>query len=120
MLGSPPRLSLSGGADGHSEKEERAQLLKVIGWALKHVDYLPGDEPESLVLSLLGEPAPSGGPKGAKEQWEERARKALGKKEWEKITAADILAEEQRALALVSDSSAELVQLSQRLGAFLQ
>jgi hypothetical protein len=120
MLGSPPRLSLNGGADGHSEEDEKAQLRKVIGWVLTHVAYLPSNDPESLVLSLLGESAPPGGPKGAKKEWEERARTALGKKEWEKVAAADILAEERRALAQVSDSSAGLVQLSQRLGEFLR
>ena len=120
MLGSPPRLSLNGGADGHSEDEERAQLRKVIGWALTHVAYLPGNDPESLVLSLLGESVPPGGPKGAKKEWEERARTALGKKEWEKVTATDILAEEARALAQVGDSSPALVQLSRRLSDFLR
>jgi hypothetical protein len=120
MLGSPPRLSLNGGADGHSEEEEKAQLRKLIGWVLTHVAYLPGNDPESLVLSLFGESAPPGGPMGAKKEWKERARTALGKKEWEKVTAADILAEQRRALAQVSDSSAELVLLSQRLGEFLR
>ncbi len=120
MLGSPPRLPLSGGADGHSEEEEREQLCKVIGWALTHVAYLPGDDPESLIFSLLGEPVPSGGVKGAKKEWVERARRALGKKEWENVTSPEILAEEDRALALVSGSSPELVQLSQRLSDFLR
>jgi hypothetical protein len=120
MLGSPPRLPLSGGADGHSEEEEREQLRKVIGWALTHVAYLPGDDPESLIFSLLGESIPPEGAKGAKKEWVERARKALGKKEWEKPTSAEILAEEDRALALVGDSSPELVQLSQRLSDFLR
>jgi hypothetical protein len=120
MLGSPPRLPLSGGADGHSEEEEGEQLRKVIGWALAHVAYLPGNDPESLIFSLLGEPIPPGEAKGAKEEWVERTRKALGKKEWEKVTSAEILAEEDRALALVSDNSPELVQLSQRLSDFLR
>ena len=120
MLGSPPRLPLSGGADGHSEEEEREELRMVIGWALAHIAYLPGDDPESLIFSLLGEPVPPGGAKGAKKEWVERARKALGRKEWENVTSAEILAEEDRALALVSDSSPELVQLSQRLSDFLR
>lgn len=120
MLGSPPRLPLSGGADGHSEEEEREQLRKVIGWSLAHVAYLPGDDPESLIFSLLGEPAPPGEAKGAKKEWTERTRKALGRKEWEKVTSAEILAEEDRALAQVSDSSPELVRLSQRLSDFLR
>jgi len=120
MLGSSPKLSLNGGADGHSEEEERQQLRKVIGWALAHVAYLPGDDPESLIFSLLGEPAPPGGAKGAKKEWEERARTSLGKREWERVDSADILAEEERALARVSDSSAGLVQLSRRLSDFLR
>jgi hypothetical protein len=120
MLGSPPRLPLSGGADGHSEEEEREQLRKVIGWTMAHVEYLPGEDPESLIFSLLGEPIPPGGSKSAKKEWVERARGALGKKEWENVTSAEILAEEDRALALVSDSSADLAQLSQRLSEFLR
>lgn len=120
MLGCPLRLPLSGGADGHSEEEEREQLRKIIEWAIAHVAYLPGDDPESLIFSLLGEPAPPGGAKGAKKEWVERARKALGKKEWENVTSAEILAEEDRALASVSDGSPDLVQLSRQLSGFLR
>lgn len=120
MLGSPPRLPLSGGVDGHSDDEEKEQLRKIIGWALTHVAYLPGDDPESLIFSLLGEPVPPGGAKAAKKEWVERTHKALGKKEWEKATAAEILAEEDRALAQVSDGSPGLMQLSQLLSDFLR
>jgi len=120
MLGSRPRLSLNGGADGHSEEEERAQLRKVIGWVMTHVTYLPGTDPESLVLSLIGEEAPVGGAEAAKQAWTDKARAALGKKEWEAVTSADILAEERRALGRARDTSAGLVQLSRRLGEFLR
>jgi hypothetical protein len=120
MLGSAPKLSLSGGVDGHSEAEERVQLRRVISWVLTHVAYLPGADPESLLLDLVGDPLPTSGAKAAKKEWEARTHAALGKKEWEKPTAADILEEERRALAKVSDSSVDLVQLSQRLGEFLR
>jgi hypothetical protein len=90
------------------------------GWVLTHVACLPGTDPESLVLTLLGEDAPVGGAKGAKQAWTGKARAALGTREWEEVTSADILAEERRALGQVSDSSAGLVQLSQRLGEFLR
>lgn len=120
MLGRAPKLSLNGGVDGHSEVEERAQLRKVIGWVMAHVAYLPGDDPESLILDLLGEPLLAPNAKAAKKEWEARTRAALGTREWESVTAREILEEERRALAQVSESSADLVQLSDQLGEFLR
>jgi hypothetical protein len=119
ILGHGMKLSLSGGADGHSDADEKAQLRKVIGWVLTHVAYLPGQDPESLVLDLLQQSCPEPGAKAAKKEWVERTRASLGKKEWETVTAENILEEERRALAQVGDDSDELQQLSKRLGEFL-
>ena len=58
LLGGMPQLSLNGGPAGHSEQEERAQLRAVIDWVRTHVGYLPGADPESLLLTLEGKPAP--------------------------------------------------------------
>jgi len=119
LLGGMPKLSLNGGPGGHSEQEEKTQLRTVIEWMRTHVGYLPGTDPESLLLALEGKPVPSGGPQAAKQEWERRTRAALGTKDWEDVTAADILSEERRALASVSDDSAELRQIGERISEFL-
>lgn len=115
ILGGAPQLSLSGGPAGHSPEEEAAQLRSITEWVRTHVAYLPGIDPESLLLALAGEPVPDGGSQDAKRVWDEKTRGALGKKPWETITAADILAEQRRALARVDDMAAELVQISERV-----
>jgi hypothetical protein len=120
LLGGMPQLSLDGGPAGHSEQQERTQLRTVIEWVRTHVAYLPGADPESLLLALEGKQAPPGGAQGAKREWTRRTRAALGAKEWEDVTAGDILSEERRALAAVSDDSAEFREISDRIREFLR
>lgn len=111
---------MSGGPAGHSPEEEAAQLRSITEWVRTHVDYLPGTDPESLLLALVGEPVPAGGSREAKFVWDQKTREALGKKPWETVTAADILGEQRRALAGVSDTAEELVQISDRVHGFLR
>lgn len=119
LLGGDPQLSLSGGAGGHSEAEQNRQLRLVIEWVREHVAYLPGGDPESLLLAMLGDAAPPVGPTAAKREWEARTRRALGKADYEDVTAADILSEQERALARVDSDTEELRVIAARVQQFL-
>jgi hypothetical protein len=118
LLAGNPQLSLSGGPGGHSQEEENRQLRTIIEWVRDHVDYLPGEDPESLLLTLLGV-TPPGGPGAAKREWEVRTRRALGRTEYENVTAADILGEQERALARVKSSAEQLRAVSKRIQQYL-
>jgi ABC-type Mn2+/Zn2+ transport system ATPase subunit len=119
LLHGEPQLSLSGGVGGYSPTEKRAQLRAIIAWVREHVDYLPGEDPESLLFELMGEDPPPGGAVAAKKEWVARTRTALGKEDYENVTSADILQEQDRALARVEDSSETLQAISERLRRFL-
>jgi hypothetical protein len=120
ILNGNPQLSMSGGAGGHSPEEEHRQLRAIIGWVQDHVAYLPGEDPESLLLDLLGEEQPDGGSAAAKREWEARARKALGRAEYENLSAFDILQEQERALAKVASDAEALQIISNRVKQFLR
>jgi AAA domain, putative AbiEii toxin, Type IV TA system len=119
VLAGNPQLSLSGGSGGHSQDEENQQLRIILEWVREHVAYLPGQEPESLLMTLLGETPPHGGAGAVKKEWEARTRTALGKAEYEDVTAADILSEQERALARVESSAEQLIAISDRVRQFL-
>jgi len=120
LLAGDPQLSLSGGTSGHSLEEENRQLRTIIEWVREHVAYLPGQDPESLLLELLGEKPPEGGAVAAKKEWEARARAALGREDYEDVTAVDILSEEDRALASVPSSTVQLKEISDRVKRFIR
>ncbi len=119
LLNGDPQLSMSGGSGGHSPAEEVEQIRAIIEWAREHVDYLPGEDPESLLLELLDEELPSGGSTAAKKEWEVRARAALGKAEYEQLSSSDILQEQERALAKVGPDSEALRAIGDRIEKFL-
>jgi ABC-type ATPase involved in cell division len=120
ILNGTPQLSMSGGIDGHSPEEEFRQLRAIIEWVQDHVTYLPGEDPESLLLDLLGEERPDGGSAAAKREWEMRAQAALGRAEYENVSAADILQEQERALAKIASDAEALQIISDRVQRFLR
>lgn len=120
MLNGSPQLSMSGGTEGHSSEEEHDQLRSIIEWTREHVAYLPGSDPESLLLELIGEPPPTGGSAETKKEWETRTRNALGKEDYETVSSADILQEQERALAKINPETVELQTIKSQLEAFLR
>jgi predicted ATPase len=119
ILNGNPQLSLSGGATGHSEIEKNQQLRIIIEWARTHVAYLPGEDPESLLLKLVDGSESPEGVQGSKHAWESRTRSALGRGQYERVSASDILSEQERALAKVSDESPDLIEIAERVKLFL-
>lgn len=107
--------------DGHkgasSADSKSAQLRLVLEWYRLNVDYLPGMVPEELLVEMAGE-----GLDGvdAKVFWKNKASSSLGLREWEGVTASDILTEQQRELAKVDDDCAELVSIRSRVQKFLE
>lgn len=54
ILGGAPKLLLHGGNDPGLQAAKLREMRKVIDWMSSHVFYLPGDDPESLLLGLTG------------------------------------------------------------------
>lgn len=119
ILGGAPKLLLHGGNDPNLEADKLREMRNVIDWMSSHVAYLPGDDPESLLLTLTGHG--SGYTSGsAKEEWVRLARIAIGRPEYAPIASPEILVEQERALASLLDDIPELQEVRERVKAFLE
>ncbi|MEV5898308.1 ATP-dependent nuclease [Nonomuraea fuscirosea] len=116
MLNGHPRLSLNGSGGHATPGEKISQLRDILKWCHTNLDFLPGKDPESLLLKISGGPD---SPDNAKDFWVERTRKALGRQDWESVSALDILGEQERLLARVEDSRPELVHPRERVRKFI-
>ncbi|MGI5165580.1 ATP-dependent nuclease [Spirillospora sp. CA-253888] len=116
LLHGEPRLSLNGSGGTATPGERVAQLRAILQWCKRNLDFLPGDDPESLLLSMTNEPVASS---GSKARWVERTRAALGREAWEPVTAQEILGEQERLLAQVDDQAPELVSIRERVQLFV-
>jgi hypothetical protein len=106
------------GSNGRASVGERSrQLRKVLSWCVSNVDYLPGQDPESLLWKLAGLDID---PRSAKREWASATARALGYGDWERPTSAQILTEQQRSLAKVDDSAEELQEISNRVMSFFE
>jgi ABC-type cobalamin/Fe3+-siderophores transport system ATPase subunit len=119
LLRGTPKLLLHGGNDPGLEASRLQHLRTVIDWMSSHVAYLPGNDPESLLLALNGVVTEFTSAT-AKKEWEQRARKAMGREEYEPITSAEILVEQERALASASDDAPEFVEIRERVKTFIE
>lgn len=121
ILGGKPQMLIDGGVGTEANfKRQVDQRRKILSWALANVAYLPGKDPESLVLSLedssLSENLDSS---DAKAVWDDRSRKSLGQPDWGNVSADDIMGEQRRVLARVSQDAPELVEVRARVEKFL-
>ena len=108
-FGSPPTILVdgSGGQGREDQKEHRKRRL--LAWRARHVQFLPGDTPEALVLAMVG-----GGPSVApKQQWDERTKADLGLIDGEATDSREILSTQRRALATVDKDNAEFDNIRQ-------
>jgi predicted ATPase len=119
LLHGAPRLLLDGGNDPDREANKSAKLRQVIDWMIGHVSYLPGSDPESLVLSLTGEERQFTSSE-AKQEWERRTRVAMGRADWEDVPSAQILGEAERALKDVPEGTQELSEIRERIVTFIE
>jgi predicted ATPase len=113
----PNHLGLSG---GNSDNEAEA-LLKgraIADWAIDHLAFLPGETPEQLLLSMLGDNSPMTADH-AKHVWVERTQSDLGLPDASLVAANDILATQRRALAVVPDDDATLVSIGDTIYGFI-
>ncbi|HEX7306165.1 ATP-dependent nuclease [Lentzea sp.] len=117
QLGGKPQLSLNGAGGVAAAGDKEKQLRAVLAWIYANVDYLPGDTPEALLLEMEGLAAEVD---GGKEDWVTRTARALGREEWETVTSAEILTEQERALAAIEDSNPVLEYVRARVRAFLE
>ncbi|MEV0150354.1 MULTISPECIES: AAA family ATPase [unclassified Nonomuraea] len=117
MLNGAPKLSLNGSGGQSAPGEKALQLRTILGWCHTNLDYLPGRDPESLLLEMTGE---TGAIDKAKSFWVELTRKALGRSAWEPVNSSEVLGEQERALARVDDDASELRQIRERVQKFAQ
>lgn len=116
QLGSDPQLALNGSKGISDQGDKNKQLREVLEWLCRNVDYLPGENPEILLMDMKGvkvETAP-------KNYWEDCAMKALGRADWEHVTSDEILAEQERALGSIEDDHPMLKLIRVRVRTFLQ
>jgi len=116
FMGARIQLSLNGNQGNFSQTEKRQQLRKVLDWCSSHLDFLPGTDPEALLLGMEG--IEVSGP--SKEYWSERARSSLGRPAWEQVTATEILGEQERALARLDPDQEDLASIRRTVSAFLE
>lgn len=119
LLRGSPKLLRHGGNDPDLEQDKLAQLKKLVDWMTLHVRYLPGDDPESMLLALVGAGTGFTSATG-KQEWERRARGAMGREPYEPVTSAEILGEQERALASVASESEELATITSQVREFLE
>ena len=119
LLHGNPKLLLDGGIDPGLEASRLQQLRTIVDWMSSHVAYLPGNDPESLLLALNCATSKFTSTT-AKQEWERRARKALGREDYEPVTSAEILGEQERGLATLSDDAPELVEIRELVRTFIE
>lgn len=111
------QLSLSGHLGESAPGERIRQQRQILAWVAANVDYLPGKDPESLLLDMAGESWSTSA--GSKATWERKTRESLGRAEWETVSSSEILGEQERALARLPDDAAPLVAIRERVVRFL-
>ncbi len=107
---------LMNGGDGDNEGHRLEQMNKVLLWIEHHVRYLPGKDPEGLLLSIVdGVPIaddrdrPSA--RGNKEIWRERAAREYSKCKCETIDSGEIFCYQKMELSRAfSDESNDVAQ----------
>ncbi|HTU90932.1 MAG TPA: AAA family ATPase [Gemmataceae bacterium] len=117
--GAEPKLLLHGGNDPDLPSSRLRELRRVISWMAGHVSYLPGGNPETMLLRLEGDQAAYTST-GAKHKWEERARASMGRQPYESVESSDILGEQQRALATIRQESPEFQGIRSSVQVLLQ
>ncbi|WP_433266633.1 ATP-dependent nuclease [Actinosynnema sp. CS-041913] len=116
QLGGKPVLALNGQGNQAASGDRPIQLRKVLSWLPEHVGYLPGLNPDALLLQMEGR-NPTDDPKGV---WVQRTTQQLGRAEWEEVNAGEILSEQERALASIDDSDSVLESIRTQVQTFLE
>ncbi|MFG1607438.1 ATP-dependent endonuclease [Actinoplanes sp. NPDC049265] len=114
-LGVALKLPLDRGPGGVGTQKFQLQRL-IMEWTYRNLDYLPGLNPEALLLDMEGH---EGSPENGKGVWVERTKASLGLAEWEEVNANDILQEQYRALGKVDPKREELAAIRERVEKFL-
>ncbi|WP_426509443.1 ATP-dependent nuclease [Dactylosporangium sp. McL0621] len=108
-------LPLDGPSTG-SGAQKSQQLRRIMEWTYRNLDYLPGENPESLLLMLEDD---DDVPKNGKSVWVDRTTGALNLGNWERVTANDILQEQYRALGKIGPGNPQLAEIRARVERFL-
>lgn len=112
-LGGKPQIAVSGSDGNADESETIVEYRRILRWVAENVDYMPGEAPERLLLTLRNKSvAPTD---EAKVFWLKAAMTALGRRDWEGIQSGDVLNHQERELAEVNDASEALVLIRNRV-----
>jgi predicted ATPase len=115
-----PKISVNGSGGAASVTDKLTQYHVILDWVIKNVRFLPGNAPESLLIQITGNgSADELDAAEAKEFWVTRARTSLGRESWEDVTSSEIFAEQERALAGVSQDSEELSTIRSQIQKFI-
>lgn len=117
--GAEPKLLLHGGNDPGLAAKKLQEMRSVISWMARHVSYLPGDGPESLLLALEGDTSTYNS-STAKSKWEDRTRNSMGRATYETVDSSHILGEQERALARVAADAVEFRGIREYVQGFMQ
>jgi hypothetical protein len=116
-LNGSPLLSLNGAGGTSTPGERVGQYREVLDWIFYHVNYLPGDTPEALLVQMTASELPAD--KTDKVNWVEKTITSLGRPSWESVTAEEILGEQERWLAKISPDVPEMRQIRDVVVKFL-
>ncbi|WP_300268951.1 AAA family ATPase [Microbacterium sp.] len=117
-IGLKKEALLRNGGDGDQTEHLIAVRRQALEWVNSHVDYLPGDfNPEALLLEMSGRS--HAGNEDAKKQWETFTRDSLNLLESEHVTSPQILDEQIRTLASLSDDNPQLIAVLNTLETLL-
>lgn len=108
-------LPLDGSSAGAGSQKAQ-QLRKLLEWTYHNLDFLPGLNPETLLLDMEGS---KNNPQNGKDVWVRRTAESLNLASWERPTAQDILQEQLRALGKIPDDCEAFVEIRKRVEAFL-
>ena len=102
------------GGDGDNQRHCLERLNKVLAWIETHVRYLPGGDPESLLLEMIGESHSEardadGIGLTSKEIWIKKAERAYSKCKGETITSDEVFCYQKIELAkAISEERSEI------------
>lgn len=108
-----PAAHFKNGGNDKSATQLHKDQRALLEWVSSRLQYLPGGQPEQLLLELEG--INQEDPLAAKEYWRLKAFMDLGLTDGESVTSGQILDSQRRFLASIDESSAQMQSLCSML-----
>lgn len=114
-----PQISMNGANGLVTPSERTREYRRILSWSIENVAFMPGLAPESFLLEMVGEGPDSPTAEEAKTYWVQKTTSSLGREDWEQVSSADILNEQERALAAIDPNHDGLVFIRDRVEVFI-